>query len=287
MLVPRIIALVALLSPPATGQTGHPDDTGIPDAQETPGVLDWAYHLQAQAWFAALNGDLRLPGGTGQVTFDELDLDEPGIRPFVDFDIRRGKWRFNLNAAAFDEEAATNARLDGSIGGVAFARGDTIRSNIQYVTVEGSAGYNIWDYRGGRTDTGGHRVASQVEIVAGVRFTSLDIDIEIAEGGSTIGTADADEVFGEPFVGVRWSLGLFESFAMETRTHIGGFSTGGDRESASWDIRTQMSWRPSPHFGALFGYRQLMSDFSVGSGNRAFDYFGAGAGLYAGIELRF
>ncbi len=288
MLRARTIACFVLLGSPALGQMAADDERSSPSApDETPGVLDWEYRLQAQAWFAALNGDLRLPGGSGQVTFDELDLDEPGLRPFVDFDLRRGNWRLNLNAAGFDEESTTSARMDDSIAGIAFARGDTLRSNIQYVTVEGSAGYNIWDYAGGTTDTGGHRVESQVEIVGGVRFTSIDIDIDIARAGSPVGTASASEVFGEPFVGVRWSLGLFEAFAMETQTNIGGFSTGGDRESASWDIRTQMSWRPTKHFGALFGYRQLMSDLSVGSGDHAFDYFGAGAGLYAGLELRF
>ncbi len=288
MLHARALASFVLLTSPILAQGVPQDGQDAPSqADETPGVLDWEYRLQAQAWFAALNGDLRLPGGSGQVTFDELDLDEPGVRPFVDLDLRRGNWRFNLNAAGFDEEASTSARMDDSIAGIAFASGDTLRSSIQYVTVEGSAGYNIWDYVGGTTDTGGHRVESQVEIVGGVRFTSIDIDIEIARAGSPVGTASASEVFGEPFIGVRWSLGLFEAFAMETQTNIGGFSTGGDRESASWDIRTQMSWRPNGHFGALFGYRQLMSDLSAGSGDRAFDYFGAGAGLYAGLELRF
>lgn len=284
----RTAVALAFLLPAAAASARQPEDQTPPPASlELPGnTMDWEFRVVPRAWFAALGGDLRLPGGSGEVEIDLLDLDEPSVRPYIDLEFRRERWKLRVSAAYIDEDASTRAGGAGAIGSVAFDAGDQLTSGFELLTFEGSAAYQLWIHRGARNDAGLPNLESILEIAGGMRFTHIDAHVEARRGRTFIGRTSDEQLFAEPTIGVHWTLGLHNAFTIEAGTNLGIFP-GSDHSSFSWDITAQAAYRPTGNLGVLFGYRQLLGSYDDGDDDDGFEYTGAAAGLYAGVELRF
>ena len=272
--------MLAMLAVPTCAQDVLYEDPGV-------SILDWTVRVQPRAWFAGISGDVRLPGGSEEVSFDQLDLDEPALRPMLELDYRKDRWRITLNAFYVDEQSEVSSSSADTLGGIAFVPGDRLNSSVQYLSVEALGGYEMWRYAGGTRDDGRSNVESIVELVGGVRFSAFNVEFEANRGSTRLGRSEASHLFGMPMAGVRWRLGLYQMFEMETNLNVGAFDTGGDHSSSSINASTQLAYRPTPNLGALFGYRVILNDFQDGSGDSGFEYFGDTAGLYVGVELRF
>lgn len=250
------------------------------------GILDWSLRVQPRVWLGSSAGDLLLPGGSGELSLDTLNLDEAGLRPILKLDFQKDRWRITLMGFFVDEESSIAAPFSGSLGGVSFVPGDRLDTSFDYLSIEALGSYEIWRYAGGERN-GWPDLESSIDLVGGVRFTSLEVDFAATRDSVGLGSSSARHLFAEPVGGARWTLGLLQRFTLETELNIGAFSTGSDHASFSLDLSTQFAYRPTPHLGALFGYRQLLTSFEDGSGADAFEYTGATAGMYFGVELRF
>ncbi len=289
MVIPRTaLCVLSLLTPLSSGQESIADaDVGeVGEIAPERGILDWSLRVQPRVWLGSAAGDLLLPGGSGELSLDTLNLDEAGLRPVLELDFQKDRWRMTLTGFFVDEESSVAAPFGGSLGGVSFAPGDRLDSSFDFLSIEALGSYKIWRYGGGEPD-GWPDLESSIDLVGGVRFTSLEVEFGATRDSVGLGSSSARHLFAEPVGGARWTLGLLQRFTLETELNIGAFSTGNDNASFSFDISSQFGYRPTPNFGVLFGYRQLLSTFEDGSGADAFEYTGTTAGMYFGVELRF
>src|SRR3989442_3247108 len=107
-----------------------------------------------------------------------------------------------------------------------------------------------------------------IEGLAGGRYVHLANDLEVNAGtvGSSAGSvpvegkADADVV--DPFIGGRWSLGLFDNLAWSFSGDVGGFGAGTER---TWQLVSMLRYRlpwtpPSRPVWASAGYHVIDLD---------------------------
>ncbi len=296
MPIPRIaIVLPCLLAPTSFSQDDGPARGGSELGQQiaepidqppADTILDWSVRIQPRAWLASAAGDLRMPGGSAEMTLDTLNLDEASIRPVLELDVQRDRWRMTVTGFYLDEDSSITVRSGGSLGGVGFSAGDRLASSLEYFSVEAMGSYEIWRYDPEKHDRWPD-LDTSVDLVAGVRFSSIEFNFDASRGSVGLGSSSARHLFATPIAGARWRLGLMEQFSLETELNAGGFTTGSDHSSFAFDVSTHFAYRPTPNLGALFGYRQLLSSFEDGSGLDSFEYSGATAGLYFGVELRY
>ncbi len=282
----RIISTaICLLTPLAFGQDleNQSDLAEIPPAG---GILDWTLRLQPQVWLGSAAGEIRMPGGSSEMTMDMLNLDESALRPVLELDYRKDRWGITLSGFYLDEESTVAARSGGSWGGVGFSAGDRLDSSFDYLSLEAMGSYELWRYEG-EGHPGWPDLETRVELMGGVRFTSLEVEFSATSGSVGLGSSSARHLFAEPVIGARWQLGLYQQWVLETDLNVGGFTTGSDHSSFSFDVNAQFAYRPTRHLGALFGYRQLLSTFEDGTGASAFEYSGATAGMFLSVELRY
>ncbi|MCB9845798.1 MAG: hypothetical protein H6811_07440 [Phycisphaeraceae bacterium] len=253
--------------------------------EDRPSVFDWEVQVEPRVWFAATSGDLRLPGSTEEVTFADLDLDEPGLRPGFEVQFHRDPWRITVSGFFLDEQATTTPGFGGSVGGLTFSPTDVLRSSVSQWSLDVSGGYVLHRYRGEPDGRGAIDVASDLEVIGGVRTHAADIDVSLSGASPMVTTGDS-QFFAEPFAGIRWTLDLYEQLTLEAEGNVGGFAVG-DHSSISLDLGASIAWRPIHNMGVHFGYRQLAYSLSDGDGPGEFSLFGAVAGLYAGLSLRF
>lgn len=256
------------------------------DEPAEPQPIDWTLRVEPSVWWVAMSGDFRVPGSTSRGTrFDlrDVDLDEPSASPFLEFHYRNGPWRLSLSGFYLESDGTATADRAGSFGDAPFAIGDSIDASASLFSGQLAVAYLLEPYRASPNQTGGFDVESWIELTGGVRTYAVDFDASVNDSASE-GT---DQLFAEPFAGVKWSLELLEEFTIDTELTVGGFSTGSERQSFSVDIILGLAWRPTPNLGAQIGYRQLAFGLYDGDGADTFEWRGAVAGIYGGIELRF
>ncbi|MFG0327877.1 MAG: hypothetical protein ACF8SC_11495 [Phycisphaerales bacterium JB037] len=256
------------------------------DEPTDPQPVDWTIRAEPSVWWVAMSGDFRVPGTTtagSRFGLRDLDLDEPSASPFLELHYRNGPWRLSLSGFYIESDGSATAFRPGSFGDVPFAIGDTIDASASLFSGQLAVGYLFEPYRASPNQTGGFDVESWIELTGGVRAYAVDFDATV-NGTASAGT---DQLFAEPFAGVKWTLELIEEFTIDTELTLGGFSTGSERRSFGVDIIVGLNWRPTPNFGAQLGYRQLAFGLYDGNGIDEFEWRGAVAGVYGGLELRF
>lgn len=252
---------------------------------------DWTLRIEPAAWFAAVEGDIRMPGLAGSVQdgfeFENFDLDEPQWAPVGFAHLRVGDWRFSVGGFSFstgDQEATLND--SGQLGTITLAAGDRTRSSLDFWSVEAQVAYRLVHKNLGTTQDGSPRLVFGLEPVVGFRTYSADLSVDALSGSSAgLGTS-ADDFFFEPTVAIKLEGEFVRQFTIDVQT---GFGIGpwGDTESFSWDITVGAAWRPIPNLGVRIGYRHLMFDLQSGSDSDEFRLDGSVAGLFAGVEIRF
>jgi hypothetical protein len=127
----------------------------------------------------------------------------------------------------------------------------------------------------------------RLDAYAGARITLIDLelDTERSLGGTPVSRTkrDVNEVWVEPFVGLRGRCRLSDAVSAAFRGDIGGFGAGSDfawQTTASLAFELQLFGLPSTGF---CGYRVLSQDYE--SGDFAWDVVAHGPII--GIEIRF
>lgn len=274
---------VVLAATPAAAQ----ESSSRPAADEPP-IVDavgaWTIRFEPSAWFVAPGGEFTIPGSSpGFGRAEELNLDSPRLSPFGEVHVRHERWGFSGSAVAFgvDNRGAV-ASSAGSVGGIAFASGDELRSSLDFVTAAAAASLQFYRDHLGPMAGGGFRYEPSWDVLVGARVYDVNLDVAVPGG-----TSSNSAFFAEPYVGLRFSMDLVEQFTIDVQASIGVFSDGGDRHSLSWDIMSGFQWNPTANFGIQFGYRQLAFRLHDGDSGGDFEFNGALAGIYIGGTLRF
>jgi hypothetical protein len=254
----------------------------------------WTVRVEPSLAFLAPAGDLRLPSSTtrgGEYKLDTLNLDSPRLAPFGRVMAARGSWRFSFSGLGFsaDDQGAT-ATGSGQIGGAAFFAGDRLVSDLSYQAFEITASYRLAHRRSEVGNDGEPKAQGGIDLVGGLRMHHADFDVRVLPGvapfSRTPSSADADELFAEPVIGLRGEAQFGRSFGIDVESLAGGFTTG-DRTSISFSIDAGFVYRPIPSVGLRVGYHLLVFDLEDGDGADEFSWNGSVAGLYWGAQFSF
>jgi hypothetical protein len=107
-----------------------------------------------------------------------------------------------------------------------------------------------------------------LEPLVGIRYTSLEVDLEGAILGIPFKTGE-DEGWVDPIIGARYKYNITEKWSVLLRGDIGGFTVGSD---FTWNLVGLIYFQPWKHVGFAGGYRALDVDYESGSGLSKFKY---------------
>ena len=118
-----------------------------------------------------------------------------------------------------------------------------------------------------------------LEPLAGIRYTSLETDIDIL--GIPFGI-DESEGWVDPIIGARYRYSIAEKWKVLLRGDIGGFGVGSD---FTWNLVGLIHFQPWKHVGFVGGYRALDVDYESGSSLDKFEYDVLMHGPLVGINI--
>lgn len=258
----------------------------------TPVQDPWTLKFEPAGWYVATNGKVRLPGTAGSgngesYRLEDVNLDSPRLSPLGELQLRRGDWRIRVSGVGVSTGTRGSVQpAAGQIGGVSFAAGDELRSEIDMYSFGADGAYAVHTFTTGTLREGGPKFRSTVLALVGVRAISADISSQVFTSGSGGATASGDAFGAHPYAGVRWEMDIYGDFSIDLATSLGGMKLG-DSESWSSDIMVGFQWNPTPSLGAQIGYRQLLFGVESGSAPGELSWQGGLAGVYAGAVLRF
>jgi hypothetical protein len=111
-------------------------------------------------------------------------------------------------------------------------------------------------------------LGERLEVLAGARYNSLDTTLDV-RGPFGVRSADKDIDWIDPYVGVRSTLPLGDSFSLTLRGDVGGFDVG---SKLAWQAVVRLDWWFHENFAGMLGYRVLDTDYEDGSGASLFRY---------------
>jgi hypothetical protein len=126
---------------------------------------------------------------------------------------------------------------------------------------------------------GGWRVTPQTDVFAGLRYWSLEADVDIDGGGPGI-DADGSQHWIDPLIGARHTFQISEPWSVTLRGDVGGFGVGSD---FSWQAVARVSWEFSESAWLTLGYRVVDVDYRDGSGSDEFRYDVTTSGFLLGV----
>lgn len=267
----------------------------------------WTVRVEPRAWWVSPSGSVRLPGSTaagngGEVKIERLNLDTPRFAPYGEVTIRTpiepdgsgGDWRLTFGGGSYSlDRDQTTADTGFQIGSVSVNPGDAMRTGFDMTLFEATAGYRFYGYdfkAGSQRPEEAFDAALDVFAVGGVRLYDVGIEVQRLTGSGGVGggatVADSQQVFVEPFAGVRCEMELARNFEADLQVSVGGFADS-DKSSLSLDIQVGFAWRPWDQAGIQIGWRQIAYQLSDGQAPLEFEYNGRMAGLFAGVTVRF
>lgn len=292
---------------PAQAQTPPitPDQPDLPDELLPPVDRGWTFRFQPAYWYASPRGELSLPGAIGPIDFggstfepdddadlSDLDVDDPTSAFLGRAHFARDRWRISFAATSLGISGNSSPTAPGRLGDAFFVPGDSIDTEFDMSTFELSVSYLVAHGPTPGQPGDPERFRYTLELLAGARLEHLDIDVRVTPGAGSRPEAlglsdDASELFGQPMVGARLTMDLFDDFSIEVGATAGYWSVSGQQTSSTWDVLAAFTWRPIDNVGIELGYRNLGLSAEEGGDTGAFEYRGTAAGLFAGLVIQF
>jgi hypothetical protein len=218
---------------------------------------DWQFQLVPYAWALAADGDVTIRGRKSDLdlSFDDI-LDELNYGIMLEGEARKGRFGILANILYADLGNSTKT------GGV------KIDPDVDLFWGTFAGYYRLGPYDlDSAAGEAGPRVI--VDPYAGVRYTYLDIDLDIS-GGPDV---DGDKDWAEPIVGLRTLWELTPRWGLTAAGDVGGFGVGSD---FAWQALGLVSYRfglfGDDNARVAAGYRALHQDYSSGSGADKFEW---------------
>ncbi len=258
---------------------------GAPAAAEEPAAASppWELSVTPYLWATALKGD----AGIGRVdanvdaSFSDI-LDNLNFALMLSLELRKGRFGLlsdTVYANLEDNEAAGEGRLkiDATANMLIQSLAGTYRVGTWQLADFGAAG----------------PLAVTVDPYAGLRYTYLDTELKGKLDLPDLGidahrTAQGDEHWVDPIVGVRtaWTLGEHWNFVLAG--DVGGVSTSDQYSAEAWGLvgyRFGLFGEDNANF--LAGYRVLKQKYEDGNGRSEFDWDMTIHGPIVGLKITF
>jgi hypothetical protein len=229
----------------------------LPASAEDPVSDDWQFQLAPYVWALAADGDVTVKGQKSDVSLSFKDIfEELNYGVMLQGEARKGRvgaFANVLYANLGDEENVGGFKIDPDV-------------NLFWGGFAGYYRLGPWDLD---SEAGDDSPQLIVDPYAGVRYTYLDVDLDIS-GGPSLGKSQ-DWV--EPIVGLRTLWELSPRWGVTAAGDVGGFGVGSD---FAWQAIGLVNYRfglfgdDNARFAA--GYRALHQDYSNGSGANKFEW---------------
>jgi hypothetical protein len=218
---------------------------------------DWQFQIAPYAWALAADGDTTVQGQKSDLDLSFQDIvDELNYGLMLEGEARKGRIGVFTNI------------LYANLGKNEESGGTTIDPDINLFWGSFAGFYRLgpWDLD---SEAGGDGPQLIVDPYAGVRYTYLDVDLDVSPGGDFGG----DEQWVDPIVGLRTIWQLTPRWGVTAGGDIGGFGVGSDFQWMATGLiryRFGLFGDDDAQFGA--GYRALHQDYSDGSGANKFEW---------------
>ena len=263
---------------PPTSEPAVMEQTDSPLEEKTIG--EWTLQFEPAIWAPGLAGDVRLPGGTASLDTGDFDFDDPQITPFGEIHFRQNRLTISASGFGFSLDETGVSGTPSAVDGLVIPAGTATGMKFDLYSAQATGAWRIVDYTLSPDDAP-DSVRFAFDVYGGIRGYDLNTRF-------TVGGAGAQESDGwvEPIIGARFTMDIIDQFTLDLALD-GGWMPFGDHESSSFDITVGIQWRPVEHFGAQFGWRQIVLDLSDGDGADEFSFDGSLAGIYGSIVIRF
>lgn len=266
---------------PATDRTA----TATADGRVQSTINEWTIEINPRLWWVSPSGDIHFPGGSNDVSIEDLNLDTPELTPAGSLAINADRFRFSFFGASYSRNAAFTTVSPLAVGSISLLPTGPSESSFDLGMYELTVGYRFLqrDFKH-HSETSAESADLILDLygLAGARM--YDLNIDVSQVGT--GTSSVDEFFIEPIIGVRTELTIIRDFSVNLQLDGGGFGDS-DRSSFSFNVGVDFQWCPLPWIGVQIGWRQVFYSFEDGDSTDKFKYDGALAGLFAGVVLRF
>jgi len=232
--------------------------TGAPSSQPagTTNKKKWTFDTTFYGWLAGIDGSV----GVGRFSrdfeadfgdiFDNLDLGLMGA-----IEARNGRWGLLTNLVY----VKTSSDFTGRFGG-------TTDFDSTYFLAEFAAAYRL---------TRDPMAKGQLDVLAGLRYQNVSLDITGPRGSSV----DGDRNALDPLVGLRYAFPLSTKLYASLEGDVGGFGVDSD---FTWNVIGILGYRMSSKMDFVLGYRYFDQSFS-GDNNKSLDF--AMFGPLVGVRL--
>jgi hypothetical protein len=252
-------------------------------AQEPPATARWEFSLTPYLWATALKGD----AGVGQTSAD-VDasfgdiLDNLNGALMLSAELRKG--RFGLLSdtiwANLEDNGATErgrVKVDATMNQFIQSLAGTYRVGTWRLADLGAAG----------------PLAVTVDPYAGARYTYLETELKGRLDLPRLGvdarrTAEGDEHWVDPIVGLRTAWTLGERWSLVAAGDVGGVSTSDQYSAEAFGlVGYRFGLFGEGDANLLAGYRVLKQKYETGSGRNAFEWDVTIHGPIAGLKINF
>ncbi len=243
-------------------------------AADSPVSEELEVKVKPYMWFLSIDGDATVQGQEADVDVGFSDIwDNLNVGAMLEGEIRKGRIGVYGNVIYADLEATNTVS------------GLEIEADATTVWAGLGAFYRLgpWNLDGTQSGGGGPQVI--VDPYAGLRYTYLDLGLDVKGGGPNF-SGDQDWV--DPILGVRSIWQFTPRWSFTTVSDIGGFGVGSD---FTWQAAGLIGYRFSllaeNDSRLLVGYRALAQDYEDVNGADKFEWDVIAYGPMAGLAIHF
>ncbi|MCX6875320.1 MAG: hypothetical protein NTW21_16165 [Verrucomicrobia bacterium] len=253
-------AAMLLSAIPATAGTTVPSLTNPQPVATT--AAAWHWRVGLDAWLQALEGDVTVRGRNADVdlgmndVLDNLDFAAMGV-----VEVGCGRWSFLADLNYAELSGSTSTRLTYNTLDLSQFIGNFV------------VAYNVLENE-----------ATHLDVYAGARVNSLDMDLNIDLHGPSGRTRDfsasGSETWVDPIIGVRVQQELSNKIFFRAAGDVGGFGVSSD---FTWQALALFGYRVCEGGAVMLGYRGIGTDYENGD----FGYNCTNHGPMLGFEYKF
>jgi hypothetical protein len=223
----------------------------------TPTTDTWQFALTPYYWGQGIDGTVQVQGTSGKADYSWFDEVNPAdnFATEIHFEAKKNDLAFIVEPTYTNAED-TSAKVGSSGADV----------KVEYLLNDLLVGY---------------RFKKSWEVLAGLRFASMDNTVQPDGGARSADSEDWVDLVG----GVRYTHQLSEKWDFLGRFDIAGLdlTSGSD---LTWNGSALFFWSFAPNSSLAVGYRILDIDFTTGSGSNRFDYDTRQQGPLIGVNFR-
>ncbi|MDX1402250.1 MAG: hypothetical protein R3245_10035 [Kiloniellales bacterium] len=225
-------------------------------------------------WFLSLDGNATVKGQKGDVDVGFSDIwDNLNVAAMFEGEVRKGRMGVFGNIIYADLES------ENSVSGV------DIKADATAVWAGLGVFYRLGPWNLGALKGSGAVPQLIVDPYAGARYTYLNLDLDVKDGGPTFGN---NQDWIDPIIGLRSIWQFTPRWSLTTISDIGGFGIGSDLTwQAAGFIGYNFSIFQESDSRLLLGYRAFSQDYTNRNGADKFEWDVIAHGPMAGLAVSF